>query len=141
MKRTFPCIIEQAFRKKYDSVAGLFKLFFQYLELLFSEVDIEEGPGCEYDNLEVYQGPPEPVNLFSRLCGNRYDYPVYIPGNTATVVLKSDSTYNKKGFSVTYGMISPDQLCKESIEIMCEHLYMMKSSIKSSSSTSYRVTM
>ncbi|XP_046374979.2 cubilin-like [Haliotis rufescens] len=55
------------------------------------------GANCGGDYLTVYDGAAEPTNFLSKLCGTSSDT-LQSTGNLLTIVMKTDSGYNGKGF-------------------------------------------
>uniref|UniRef100_A0A663EDI4 CUB domain-containing protein n=1 Tax=Aquila chrysaetos chrysaetos TaxID=223781 RepID=A0A663EDI4_AQUCH len=62
---------------------------------------------CQYDYVEVYDGPPHSSPLLGRLCSG--SFPTYISSsNMMTVRFHSDSRYTFRGFQAHYSSIPAD---------------------------------
>uniref|UniRef100_A0A8C0ER08 CUB domain-containing protein n=1 Tax=Bubo bubo TaxID=30461 RepID=A0A8C0ER08_BUBBB len=75
------------------------------LKTLISEMHLTSR--CQYDYVEVYDGPPHSSPLLGRLCSG--SFPTYISSsNMMTVRFHSDSRYTFRGFQAHYSSIPED---------------------------------
>lgn len=70
------------------------------ITLHFVNVEVEGSPGCEYDSIELLIGSTE-VSV-DKLCGSVKNYTVLTNSTAVTVVLKSDVSYEEKGFLMEF---------------------------------------
>lgn len=70
------------------------------ITLRFVAVEIEESPGCEYDNIHVLLGPKQ--TPLGKLCGTSFNKTIQTNTTIATVVFKSDESYEEKGFHLEF---------------------------------------
>ncbi|KAF1464772.1 Deleted in malignant brain tumors 1 protein, partial [Pygoscelis antarcticus] len=74
--------------------------------LTFRDIAMQSGR-CQYDYVEVYDGPPHSSSLLGRLCSG--SFPTYISSsNMMTVRFHSDSRYTFRGFQAHYSSIPAD---------------------------------
>ncbi|NXK15072.1 DMBT1 protein, partial [Herpetotheres cachinnans] len=74
--------------------------------LTFRDI-VMQGSRCQYDYVEVYDGPPHSSPLLGRLCSG--SFPTYISSsNMMTVRFHSDSRYTSRGFQAHYSSIPAD---------------------------------
>ncbi|NXC17794.1 DMBT1 protein, partial [Corythaeola cristata] len=74
--------------------------------LTFRDISMQSGR-CQYDYIEVYDGPPHSSLLLGRLCSG--SFPTYISSsNMMTVRFRSDSRYTFRGFQAHYSSIPAD---------------------------------
>ncbi|NXS94145.1 DMBT1 protein, partial [Jacana jacana] len=65
------------------------------------------GSRCQYDYVEVYDGPPHSSSLLGRLCSG--SFPTYTSSsNLMSVRFHSDSRYTSRGFQAHYSSIPSD---------------------------------
>uniref|UniRef100_H3C4L9 complement subcomponent C1r n=2 Tax=Tetraodon nigroviridis TaxID=99883 RepID=H3C4L9_TETNG len=94
------------------------------IRITFTHLDIDASPGCHYDALTVYNGK----KVLGKFCGSENSAdghhpgtePLLSPGNTLTLVFKSDSTnperHQNVGFSAHYQAIDMDECAAEEPE-------------------------
>ncbi|KAK4820986.1 hypothetical protein QYF61_009452 [Mycteria americana] len=74
--------------------------------LTFRDIVMQSGR-CQYDYIEVYDGPPHSSPLLGRLCSG--SFPTYVSSsNMMTVRFHSDSRYTFRGFQAHYSSIPAD---------------------------------
>ncbi|NXL06619.1 DMBT1 protein, partial [Mesembrinibis cayennensis] len=74
--------------------------------LTFRDIAMQSGR-CQYDYVEVYDGPPHSSPLLGRLCSG--SFPTYISSsNMMTVRFHSDSRYTFRGFQAHYSSVPAD---------------------------------
>ncbi|XP_075011496.1 scavenger receptor cysteine-rich domain-containing protein DMBT1-like [Calonectris borealis] len=74
--------------------------------LTFRDIAMQSG-SCQYDYVEVYDGPPHSSPFLGRLCSG--SFPTYISSsNMMTVRFHSDSRYTFRGFQAHYSSIPAD---------------------------------
>ncbi|XP_074764143.1 scavenger receptor cysteine-rich domain-containing protein DMBT1-like [Athene noctua] len=74
--------------------------------LTFRDI-VMQSSRCQYDYVEVYDGPPHSSPLLGRLCSG--SFPTYISSsNMMTVRFHSDSRYTFRGFQAHYSSIPAD---------------------------------
>ncbi|NXU71904.1 DMBT1 protein, partial [Oreotrochilus melanogaster] len=75
--------------------------------LMFREI-LMQSSRCQYDYIEVYDGPPHSSPLLGRVCSG--SFPTFISSsNMMTVRFHSDSNYTFGGFLAHYSSIPADQ--------------------------------
>ncbi|XP_071604097.1 scavenger receptor cysteine-rich domain-containing protein DMBT1 [Heliangelus exortis] len=75
--------------------------------LMFREI-VMQSSRCQYDYIEVYDGPPHSSPLLGRLCSG--SFPTFISSsNMMTIRFHSDSNYTFGGFLAHYSSIPADQ--------------------------------
>ncbi|KAK3106526.1 hypothetical protein FSP39_021900 [Pinctada imbricata] len=74
------------------------------ITLTFDTMDIEgpTGTTCNYDFVEVRDGPDENSALFNRFCGNTIPSPLTSTGNNLYITFRSDSSQTGQGFRARY---------------------------------------
>ncbi|NWH57377.1 DMBT1 protein, partial [Geococcyx californianus] len=86
--------------------------------LTFRDIVMQSGR-CQYDYIEVYDGPPHSSSLLGRLCSG--SFPTYTSSsNMMTVRFHSDSRYTFRGFQAHYSSIPADH----NITLLCLPEYM-----------------
>ncbi|XP_064320553.1 deleted in malignant brain tumors 1 protein [Phalacrocorax carbo] len=74
--------------------------------LTFRDIALQSG-NCQYDYIEVYDGPPHSSQLLGRLCSG--SFPTYTSSsNMMTVCFHSDSRYTFRGFQAHYSSVPAD---------------------------------
>ncbi|KAM9232930.1 scavenger receptor cysteine-rich domain-containing protein DMBT1-like [Leptosomus discolor] len=74
--------------------------------LTFRDIAMQRGR-CQYDYIEVYDGPPHSSPLLGRLCSG--SFPTYTSSsNMMTVCFHSDSRHTFRGFQAHYSSIPAD---------------------------------
>ncbi|NWW48255.1 DMBT1 protein, partial [Pedionomus torquatus] len=74
--------------------------------LTFRDIAMQSGR-CQYDYVEVYDGPPHSSSLLGRLCSG--SFPTYTSSsNMMSVRFHSDSRYTFRGFLAHYSSIPAD---------------------------------
>lgn len=70
------------------------------ITLHFVNVEIEDSPGCEYDNIVVLIGPKQVP--MGKMCGTITNRTIATNSTAVTVVFKSDESYEEKGFFLEF---------------------------------------
>ena len=80
------------------------------VELTFPFFDVEEGPGatCDYDYLEIFDGPNEFAPLIGRYCNNEMPSDLSSSGSSITLVFHSDGGLELDGFQINWTCNLPD---------------------------------
>ena len=71
------------------------------ITLTFSTFDLEEASSCFFDFVEIIEGDRK-----KKYCGKTIPPTYRSKGNSIVVKFKSDSYFNRKGFSATFSAIS-----------------------------------
>ncbi|XP_066549031.1 deleted in malignant brain tumors 1 protein [Amia ocellicauda] len=74
---------------------------YSIIQLQFSYLMLETDASCQFDSVSVYDGPSTSYPLVGRLCGGRTRM-FNSTRNDLTVVFRSDSSSNYKGFEAVY---------------------------------------
>uniref|UniRef100_A0A183SXE8 CUB domain-containing protein n=1 Tax=Schistocephalus solidus TaxID=70667 RepID=A0A183SXE8_SCHSO len=61
-----------------------------------------EKANCEYDFVEIYDGPSEKSRRLRKLCGNEIPAAIRSTSNTMTVSFFSDRSRQEKGFAARF---------------------------------------
>ena len=66
------------------------------------QYEIESHDSCNYDYIEVRDGPSVDSNLIGneRLCGSTAPAPIQSTGNTMTLIFHTDGSFTKTGFKI-----------------------------------------
>ena len=66
------------------------------------QYEIENHSSCNYDYIEVRDGPTIESNLIgnTRLCGRNVPAPIQSTGNTMTLIFHTDNSVTKTGFKI-----------------------------------------
>ncbi|NWR90257.1 CUBN protein, partial [Furnarius figulus] len=70
--------------------------------LNFTDFDIENHHSCNYDNVEVFDGPNNEAPLLGKLCGTQHPPPITSSKNLMYIRLHSDTTIQHRGFSARF---------------------------------------
>ncbi|RLW11183.1 hypothetical protein DV515_00001475, partial [Chloebia gouldiae] len=70
--------------------------------LNFTDFDIENHHSCNYDNVEVFDGPNNEAPLLEKLCGTQHPPPITSSKNLMYIRLHSDNTIQHRGFSAHF---------------------------------------
>lgn len=70
--------------------------------LNFSDLDIELHTSCNFDYVAIHDGPTSSSPLLDRVCGNTLPRSVTSTQNTVYVRFRSDSSQNRRGFSLRF---------------------------------------
>ncbi|KAH9365676.1 hypothetical protein HPB48_003078 [Haemaphysalis longicornis] len=70
------------------------------ITLHFVNIEIEESPGCEYDNIDVLIGPRQVPT--GKICGTITNKTIETNATAVTVAFKSDESYEEKGFFLEF---------------------------------------
>ncbi|KAF6211633.1 hypothetical protein GE061_012146 [Apolygus lucorum] len=71
---------------------------------------LEYSDGCKYDSLEFYDGPDTESRLIGRWCGESGPELLKSSGNSMTIVLITDQTYNEGSFTIDYSTVCDIEL-------------------------------
>jgi len=66
------------------------------------EFEIEDHGSCEFDRLDIYDGPNEGAPLLARVCGDSRPGDMFSDGNTMFLQFTTDSSVTLDGFEITY---------------------------------------
>ncbi|XP_052697133.1 cubilin-like isoform X2 [Crassostrea angulata] len=72
------------------------------ITLTFTTIDIEFESTCNYDFVEVRDGPNEMSPLFNKFCGSTLPSPLTSTGNTMFIRFSSDHSQTGQGFRATW---------------------------------------
>ncbi|CAJ0566031.1 unnamed protein product, partial [Mesorhabditis spiculigera] len=73
------------------------------VKLKFHAFHIESDAACQYDYVEVYDGPvPKEQKLFGRFCGDTMPDEIVSTGSEMLLVLHTDDSVEEKGFVAEY---------------------------------------
>ncbi len=80
------------------------------VDLSFPEFDVEAGPGtsCDYDYLDVFDGPDEFAPLIDRYCNNNLPTDLTSTGSSITIVFHSDGGEVDPGFKIEWSCNLPE---------------------------------
>lgn len=70
------------------------------ITLHFVNIEIEESPRCEYDNIDVLIGPRQVST--GKICGTITNKTIETNATAVTVAFKSDESYEEKGFFLEF---------------------------------------
>ncbi|XP_077974871.1 uncharacterized protein LOC120330220 [Styela clava] len=79
------------------------------LRISFTEFDIEKHARCNFDSLEVFNGPTIGSPPVRKLCGYEVPSPFETNGNVATLRFTSDRTLHKTGFILQFATKTSEQ--------------------------------
>ena len=74
--------------------------------LTFGSIRLQGG--CQYDYIEIYDGPPSTSPLLGKICSG-YNIMYTSSSNMMTVRFRSDSRYSNRGFYADYHSFPADQ--------------------------------
>lgn len=82
------------------------------VNLSFPFFDVEAGPGatCNYDYLEVYDGPDTFSPLIDRYCNNNIPTDITSSGTSITIFFHSDGGVEDPGFEIEWTCNPPDDV-------------------------------
>ena len=72
------------------------------LEVNFESFNLEYGDQCEFDSLEVYDGPNIDSTLLNRICGNGIPKTLRSSGRDLYFVFRSNHVIERPGFHAHY---------------------------------------
>lgn len=75
------------------------------VRLRFLTFEIEDEQDCNYDFVDVFDGPDDSCKLLGRNCGNRVPQEFLSSGESLLVRFRTDDTINAKGFSASYILV------------------------------------
>nr|VZI15896.1 unnamed protein product [Spirometra erinaceieuropaei] len=78
-----------------------------FVVLTFNRFELEDQLDCQYDYLEIYDGPLDPSSMLRKMCGTPIPEPVNSTSNVMTLKFVTDSAFHKKGFKVRYQLGTP----------------------------------
>lgn len=80
------------------------------VDLSFPVFDVEEGPGtsCDYDYVDVFDGPDEFSPLIDRYCNNNLPTDITSSGPSITIVFHSDGGEEREGFEIEWSCNMPE---------------------------------
>ena len=80
------------------------------IDLTFPMFDVEAGPGgtCNYDYLEIYDGPDVFSPLIGRYCNNNLPSDLTSSGSTLTLLFHSDGGVEDDGFVIEWSCNLPE---------------------------------
>ena len=80
------------------------------IDLTFPMFDVEAGPGgtCNYDYLEIYDGPDVFAPLIGRYCNNNLPSDLTSSGSTLTLLFHSDGGLEDDGFVIEWSCNLPE---------------------------------
>jgi bacillolysin len=82
------------------------------VNLNFPEFDVEAGPGvtCDYDYLEIFDGPDELSPLIGRYCNNNLPEALTSSSPSVTIVFHSDGLVQEAGFQIDWTCNIPEEV-------------------------------
>lgn len=82
------------------------------VDLTFPFFDVEAGPGttCDYDYLEVYDGPDASSPLIDRYCNNNLPTDISSTGSAITILFHSDGGLEEPGFEIEWSCNLPTEV-------------------------------
>ncbi|XP_069468211.1 deleted in malignant brain tumors 1 protein-like [Ambystoma mexicanum] len=86
------------------------------IQLNLPRLQLETGNNCNYDYIEVYDGPLYTSPLLGRFCRNP-PYTFTSSSNSMTVLLSTDVSVTASGFRAYYSSIAPEY--NESVALTC----------------------
>lgn len=71
------------------------------IQIVFSDLDLEENAECKYDYLEIFDGSDASSRSFGKLCG---EHPMHIEttSNHALIRMNTDDSHAGRGFHLKY---------------------------------------
>ena len=72
----------------------------------FSDFSLETHSACQYDSLTIHDGDNENAGVLEKLCGATLPQDILSTGSNLYLQLKTDSSQESRGFSVSYNIIS-----------------------------------
>ena len=81
------------------------------VNLSFPSLDIEDGPGisCDYDYLEIYDGPNTLAPLIGRYCNDNLPTDMTSSGESITILFHSDGGVEEDGFEIHWSCNVPEE--------------------------------
>ena len=70
--------------------------------LYFTRFDVEDHSWCNYDSVELFDGPTSSSASLSKSCGGSLPSPVYSSSRYMVMQFKSDSFVTENGFVAHY---------------------------------------
>ncbi|KAJ8307340.1 hypothetical protein KUTeg_015424, partial [Tegillarca granosa] len=74
----------------------------------FTTMDLEHHSNCNYDYVEVRDGPNENADLLGRYCGSTVPSTLISSSNTLYILFRSDSSNAASGFQARWTVENPD---------------------------------
>ena len=68
----------------------------------FIEINLEEGPNCNYDFVRVYDGGDASQRTMGKFCGTSLPTPLRSTGNEMLIQFKTDDRQPRKGFVMNW---------------------------------------
>ncbi|XP_076296135.1 cubilin [Lasioglossum baleicum] len=75
------------------------------IQITWSKFDLESSIACRFDYIEIYDGPSSESPLLGRFCGSTLPPTLKSNSNVLLVVFKSDMTFQKEGFTLSYTVV------------------------------------
>ena len=72
------------------------------IQFRFSNFDLEVGPGCIYDKLEIYDGSSRDSPLLGRYCGHQDPGLVETSQKQMFIAFETDSSDTRSGFEAMW---------------------------------------
>nr|XP_020470999.1 cubilin [Monopterus albus] len=73
-----------------------------YISFFFNSFDLESHSNCDFDYLEIRNGSTSDSPLIQRVCGSTLPSPIFPQSNLLYLRFKSDFSYARNGFDVTW---------------------------------------
>ncbi|MBN3298996.1 CUZD1 protein, partial [Amia calva] len=96
---------------------------YSIIQLQFSYLMLETDASCQFDSVSVYDGPSTSYPLVGRLCGGRTRM-FNSTRNDLTVVFRSDSSSNYKGFEAVYDFHSRVECSTDYMNVVIQRSYL-----------------
>ncbi|KAG9511404.1 Tolloid-like protein 1, partial [Fragariocoptes setiger] len=74
----------------------------QRIKVQFNTFELEHESECNYDFVEIFDGPDDSTPQLARLCGNKLPGILISSGDSMLITFRTDDSINNKGFSLTY---------------------------------------
>ncbi|CAH1246046.1 OVCH1 [Branchiostoma lanceolatum] len=77
----------------------------KFVQLSFTQFDVEDDSTCDYDYVKVYDGPSTSSSVLGTFCGSSLPARVVSSTNVMTVRFVSDSSITETGFVAAYNAV------------------------------------
>ena len=94
------------------------------IQLKFTEFDLEAGPSCKYDSLQIHDGYDVNANKLGTFCGNSLPGTFKSTGNKMYLRFLSDDRQNRNGFKIEWKAVGlPTTSAPTTTAVKCKILF------------------
>ncbi|KZC14141.1 Cubilin [Dufourea novaeangliae] len=84
------------------------------VQITWSKFELEDSNSCQFDFVEIYDGPSSDSQILGRFCGSTIPPLIKSNSNVLLIIFKSDWSLQKEGFTLSYNTLCGGEFTEES---------------------------